>query len=140
MQTRSAVDINRGFLLSSSSEWYVLVVEDDAAIRVSLRDALEDGGFPVRAAANGQEALEVLASFGPAAVVLLDLMMPVMDGETFRRRQLADPQLADIPVVIMTAAQVRNLQHLGAQAVLRKPFHIDDLFAKLQPLVARRAS
>jgi CheY-like chemotaxis protein len=116
------------------------VVEDDAAIRVSLCDALEDGGLPVRAAANGAEALEVLAQFGPAAVVLLDLMMPVMDGEGFRRRQLADPTLAAMPVVIMTAAHVGNLQHLGAHAVLRKPFHIDDLFTRLQPLVARRAS
>jgi len=116
-----------------------LVVEDDAAIRGSLCDALEDAGYPVRVAANGLEALEVLARFGPAAVVLLDLMMPVLDGEGFRRRQLADPQLASIPVVVMTAAHLRGAQHLGAP-VLRKPFHIDELFAKLQPLVARQAS
>jgi CheY-like chemotaxis protein len=94
----------------------------------------------VRVACNGLEALKVLARFGPAAVVLLDLMMPVMDGEGFRRRQLAEPQLADIPVVLMTAAQVGSFQHLGVQSVLRKPFHIDELFVKLQPFVARRAS
>ena len=118
----------------------MLVVEDDAAIRVSLCDTLEDGGYCVRAAANGAEALEVLARSGPAAVILLDLMMPIMDGTAFRQRQLADPQLADIPVVIMTAAHVRDVQHLGAASVLRKPFHIDALFVTLRPLVARRAS
>ena len=118
---------------------YVLVVEDDAAIRVSLRDALSEEGLRVRVACNGEEALGILAEFGPAAVVLLDLMMPVMDGEQFRRHQLADPLLAAIPVVLMTASQVRA-QHLQVAAVLRKPFPIDELFAKVEPFLARRAS
>ena len=126
--------------MSSRGDSYVLVVEDDAAIRVSLCDALGDEGIPVRVATNGREALEVLARCGPAAVVLLDLMMPVMDGEQFRRRQLADPALADIPVVVMTASHVRCLKHLQVTTVLRKPFQIGHLVASLQPHLPRKAS
>jgi CheY-like chemotaxis protein len=126
--------------VSSAQDSYVLIVEDDAALRSSLRDTLADEGLLVRVAANGLEALEVLARFGPAAVVLMDLMMPVMDGETFRRRQLQDPALAHIPVVVMTASNLRGARHLGAVALLRKPFQIDDLFEKLQPFMARKAS
>jgi CheY-like chemotaxis protein len=82
----------------------ILVIEDDHAIRESLSELLEDEGYQVASATNGQEALEVLARVGPPCVILLDLMMPVMDGYEFMGRKTADPQLASIPVVVITAA------------------------------------
>jgi len=81
----------------------VLLVEDDVAIVNSLGEALRDEGLEVAVAENGREALEILRSgFRPFAIVL-DLMMPVMDGWDFRYEQLRDPALRAIPVVIITA-------------------------------------
>lgn len=81
----------------------VLLVEDDAAIVTSLGDALRDEGLEVEVAENGREALEILRSgFRPFAIIL-DLMMPIMDGWDFRYEQLRDPALREIPVVVITA-------------------------------------
>jgi CheY-like chemotaxis protein len=106
----------------------VLVVEDDHAIRESLTELLEDEGYQVAKATNGQEALEVLARVGPPCVILLDLMMPVMDGYEFMGRKTADPVLASIPVVVITAAGPARIpgtsQQEGAM-VLPKPVRAD---------------
>ena len=82
----------------------VLLVEDDAAIRESLAELLQDEGFDLLLAANGQEALEILRRGASPAAILLDLMMPVMDGWDFRQAQLEDPELRGIPVVVVSAA------------------------------------
>ena len=109
-----------------SSARRVLVVDDDAGIRESLVLLLEDEGYEVRAAPNGRAALELLARWRPA-VILLDLMMPVMDGWAFRAHQLADRACGDIPVVVMSAG--RNLTAdtyaLVPAATLAKPFNLD---------------
>jgi CheY-like chemotaxis protein len=81
----------------------VLVVEDDAPIREALCAVLRDDGYAVAEAGDGQEALEFLRTHPTPRVILLDLMMPVMDGWTFLREQAADPALAGIPVVVITA-------------------------------------
>ena len=108
---------------------FVLVVDDDLAIRESLTALLEDEGHRVRCAANGQEALAVLQQQddGRAFVILLDLMMPVMDGVEFRARQLAEPALADIPVVLITASGPQIARSVPAQAVLHKPLRAEAL-------------
>jgi CheY-like chemotaxis protein len=83
---------------------YILVVEDDPAIRETLEAVLEDEGYHVRGAANGREALALLrAEAGSPALILLDLMMPVMSGWEFRVEQQHDPVLASIPVVVLSA-------------------------------------
>lgn len=83
---------------------YILVVDDDAAIREALEAVLEDEGYQVRGVANGREALALLrADAGTPALILLDLMMPVMSGWAFRAEQQDDPALASIPVVILSA-------------------------------------
>jgi CheY-like chemotaxis protein len=82
----------------------LLLAEDDAAIRDSLGDALREDGFEVVAAANGREALELLRNGPRPSAILLDLMMPVMDGWDFRREQMDDPSLRDIPVLIVSAS------------------------------------
>jgi len=108
----------------------ILVVDDDAAIRGVMVEALGDEGYEVREAADGAEALGVLGSW-PADCVVLDLMMPVMDGWAFRRKQLEDPDLRGIPVVVVSAA--RNVGPGGAElrptAMLPKPFDIEVLSA-----------
>ena len=100
---------------------FVLVVDDDEGIRDSIHNLLEDEGYRVVSAANGQRAFEVIQTRGRPRLILLDLMMPVMDGGEFRSRQLADPAIADIPVVLITAAGARMAQAVPVQTVLAKP-------------------
>jgi len=75
----------------------VLVVEDDRDVRESLVAVLEDAGYRVMSAADGRAALDLLRAGPRPAVILLDLMMPVMDGFEFRAEQVRDPSLADVP-------------------------------------------
>jgi CheY-like chemotaxis protein len=103
----------------------VLLVEDDEAVRRSIAELLSDDGLDVVEASNGREALDLLAHMGELPrVILLDLMMPVMDGWTFRSRQLADARLAAIPVVILsaTAGLPPEARELHINEFLRKPF------------------
>jgi CheY-like chemotaxis protein len=103
----------------------VLIVEDDDEIRELLAEMLSDRGYSVVTARNGQEGLTLLRnrSAAPPCVILLDLMMPVMDGWKMRAEMLADPALASIPVVIVSgAADVNdNNNDLKAVRVLTKP-------------------
>jgi CheY-like chemotaxis protein len=86
-------------------ERLILVVDDDAAIRESLADVLADEGYSVITATNGIDALEKLRAQGKArpCVILLDLMMPLMNGQQFYAEQQLDPLLASIPVVVISA-------------------------------------
>jgi len=100
------------------------VVEDDEALRVSLRDVLEDAGYGVVCVRDGVEALAAMRR-EPICFVLLDMHLPTMDGAEFRRRQLADPALADVPVAVLTSDAHANLG--DGVPVLWKPFDLDDL-------------
>jgi CheY-like chemotaxis protein len=113
----------------------VLIVEDDSAIRGALTDALQDEGFDVATAANGRQALERLRGGPLPAAIVLDLMMPVMDGWDFRNAQLQDPRLRQIPVVVVTAAgfsvdTVRT--QFGDVALVPKPVEFFDLVSALE--------
>ena len=105
----------------------VMVIEDEADLRDAMTEVLEDTGYRVVAVADGQEALAFLknAGFRPC-MILLDLMMPVMDGWTFRRHQMEDPGLADIPVVVVTAAGLPEPALAGTE-VVSKPLQLDEL-------------
>lgn len=110
----------------------VLVVEDDYDVREAVACLLEDLGMTVLAAADGKEALEVLRSTDkPPSLILLDLMMPRMNGYQFRIRQSEDPRLAHIPVVVFSAdGRVESgLPGLGNVPCLRKPIDLDELIA-----------
>jgi CheY-like chemotaxis protein len=106
---------------------FILVVDDDRDIREGLCELLEDEGHRTIGAANGQEALEVLKTEGRPCVILLDIMMPVMDGPTFRAAQLNDPSLSAIPVAVITAGGKDAANGLGAQALLIKPLRLEDV-------------
>ena len=105
---------------------HVLVVDDDQSIREIVQMVLEDEGFKVTTAANGQEALERITEQRPC-VVLLDLNMPVMDGWTFHKRVRVEG--LGIPVVFMTAGNgaCEEAARYGAEGCLPKPFGIDEL-------------
>jgi CheY-like chemotaxis protein len=81
----------------------ILLVEDDSDIRSAMTELLEDASYQVAAADNGQAALGCLEKDTNFDLILLDLMMPIMDGFEFRARQLADPRTSGIPVMIMSA-------------------------------------
>jgi CheY-like chemotaxis protein len=105
-----------------------MVVEDDFAIRETLRELLEDEGYHVMWASNGQEALARLRDHAPR-LILLDLMMPVMDGWEFRIAQQRDPSLAHIPVVIISADHglEQKVSALAVDGWLAKPFELATL-------------
>jgi CheY-like chemotaxis protein/signal transduction histidine kinase len=106
----------------------VLVVDDDHDLRETMRDVLEEEGYAVETASNGQEALDCLRDGNSPEVVVLDLMMPVMDGWHFLDEIKRDPTLADIPVVVMSASQ-EGLRGLGAKEFLSKPLDYHNLVA-----------
>jgi CheY-like chemotaxis protein len=114
----------------------VLVVDDDAAIRMLVAEALEGEGYGVVTAINGADALMVLAAMQPDAIVL-DLMMPVMDGRGFLAARRHDPRQAAIPVLILSAAHDLGAAApaLGARACLAKPFDLEVLLAVVAHLV-----
>lgn len=106
----------------------VLVVDDDDDVRFALSQVLEDLGCRCLQAANGAEALEVIHETSPAPDgVLLDWMMPVMNGLQFLEARAADPKAAAIPVVLMTAAGTLASQRAHVQAHLKKPLSYDEL-------------
>jgi CheY-like chemotaxis protein len=118
----------------------VLVVEDESLIRTCLAEGLTDAGYHVTTAPNGAEALDRIHEERPDAI-LLDLLMPVMDGLEFLSRRHAQPRLAALPVVVLSAAGVsamRDARALCATAVLSKPIDLDVLSAVLE-LVLREA-
>jgi len=107
----------------------ILVVDDDAEIRELLRVLLSADGYVVDGVPNGREALHYLRSHADICIVILDLMLPVMDGAAFRAAQRRDRSLAWIPVVVMSAAfdADRRAREIGARRLVRKPLDLDDV-------------
>jgi CheY-like chemotaxis protein len=103
---------------------YILVVEDDKSLRESLCEALELEGYIAVSVENGQAALKHLTGGARPCMILLDLMMPVMDGWTFREEMLKDDSLAAIPVIVMTAATPARAAAIASEAILYKPLHM----------------
>ncbi len=112
----------------------ILVVDDDETVRETMCELLADEGHQVACCENGAEALALLRqSADKVCVVLLDLMMPVMNGWDFRREQLADPGIAAIPVVVITASPDVG-DGLGNVRMLRKPLAIEKVLNEVQGL------
>jgi two-component system response regulator MprA len=115
----------------------VLVVEDNTDLRDLLADALTDAGYDVEKVANGAEALACIETWLPDAI-LLDLMLPVMDGAELLRIRRERPFLARVPVMVLTAHPFhrRVLDGLGATLVVRKPYNLDELLDAVAALCA----
>jgi CheY-like chemotaxis protein len=112
----------------------ILIVEDDADVADAMSCILADEGFKTMQVANGEEALAVLASGARPDVILLDLMMPVMDGVEFRRRQARDPRISSIPVVIISADRkvAETAREMGVAGFLRKPVTPSQVLAEIR--------
>jgi CheY-like chemotaxis protein len=112
----------------------ILVIEDDPATRDAVAIVLQDEGYAVTGVANGQEALLHLRRTAPPDLILLDLMMPVMNGWEFRKQQTKEPALKSIPVMIVSAdaGVPQKAAALGAVDYLIKPIDLDKLLAAVQ--------
>ncbi len=113
------------------SDTSVLLVEDDLDVAEAILDVLMDEGYQVAHATNGREALELLRAPPVPSLILLDMMMPEMDGAQFREAQLQDPRLAQIPVFVLSAdrAVAEKAHHLGALGFMMKPLGPEQLIA-----------
>lgn len=118
----------------------LLVVEDDPAMLVALRDILEGAGYQVHTAANGELALETLANIEPS-LILSDISMPVMDGIELFERVRAQPRGTAIPFIFLTARGTREDifegKKLGADDYITKPVTSQELLAAVQARLAR---
>ena len=114
----------------------ILLVEDDADSRTMLTLSLEFAGYVVVTATNGAEAYNMARQHQPV-LILLDLMMPVMTGEEFRRVQVANPEIRKIPVIILSAHHECHLiaKRLKAVGSLAKPVDLDALAAVIRRFV-----
>lgn len=112
----------------------VLVVDDDEGIRTVMAEILELLGYEVGVAADGQAAIDLLAAGLEPGAILLDMMMPRMDGWTFLSRIRADPKFREVPVVVVSA--VLDDCPLGADGWLQKPFDLAALHREMTRLCA----
>lgn len=116
----------------------VLVVEDTEDLRELFMDVLVDAGYAARGAENGREALDVLAAMPEKpCVVLLDMMMPVMDGAEFLEAVHAMPQLAALPIIVVSAATTKV--PAGVRKVMKKPVAVDALLNVVSQFCCREA-
>lgn len=109
----------------------VLIVEDDVDLREMMAQLLSLEGYKTETAANGRDALRYLERGDPPDVILLDLMMPVMDGWQFRKEQKQDADIAGIPLVVITATGKRPVLIDAAELVM-KPLDLTQLFAAIE--------
>ena len=115
-------------------DFTILLVEDDFDVREALAETLRDEGYRVECAVDGEQALDYLRAGGKPGLILLDLMMPRMSGTEFRMVQKVDPQLADLPVVLISAdgRMEEKARLLEADGALRKPIELDELLATIE--------
>jgi CheY-like chemotaxis protein len=115
----------------------LLIVDDDPELRQSAVDALSDAGYDTAVAGNGWEALAATQGPHVPQLILLDLMMPDMNGWQFREAQQRDARIRDIPLVVITASRDLVNHPIDADGVLLKPFGLNDLLGQVLKVVGR---
>jgi len=126
-----------------SDEPQIVVVEDDEEIREVLLEVLEEHGYRAVGAVHGRDALDKLRMLSlPPSLILLDLMMPVMDGKAFRQEQLQTAGISAIPVVVISAFRdVDNiLGELRPAGFLKKPLELELLLETVQSYVDKQVA
>jgi CheY-like chemotaxis protein len=113
----------------------VLLVEDDEIVRRALKMVLEWEGYRVDCAANGQEGLDFLRAGGLPSIILLDMMMPVLDGKQFRQEQKGDPRFASIPLIVVSGAHFAST--VDGDHLVRKPFEVQELLSAIRDHTTR---
>jgi CheY-like chemotaxis protein len=119
--------------LSTTPDVSILVVDDYEDTLQTMSALLRGAGIRVRTARNGLDALNAMTSDDSISLVLLDLWMPVMDGWEFLRRKNSDPDLAEIPVVVISATPPADLDNV--ETVLPKPIDFDQLIETVRQFV-----
>src|SRR4029079_16645543 len=114
-------------VLARRMRHHVLIVEDDADLREMMAQILTLEGFNPATATNGREALEYLRRGDAPQLILLDLMMPVMDGWEFQRERRRDPNLADVPVVVLSALDEVRAGEAATHEFMKKPLDFERL-------------
>lgn len=118
----------------------VLIVDDEEDYRIIMRDVLEGAGIEVVAGVDGQDGVEKLPE-GPFDAVLVDWMMPRMDGQTFVQTLRRHPTMKDVPIVMLTVKQTADDElealHFGVDDFIVKPFQAEDLLARLRAVLRR---
>lgn len=111
----------------------ILIIEDDAATVRALKEVMLCEGYEVHSAANGVEALNRLENQELPSVILADLMMPLMSGPEFRKRQLENPKTAGIPLIVISGSRdgANAAKQMGVKHYLEKPIQIADLLTIL---------
>src|SRR4029079_9898598 len=117
----------------------ILIVEDSLTQKEELKHLLEQNGYSVSVASNGQEALDHLTHHRPA-LIISDIVMPLMDGFAMCEKAKADPELREIPVMLFTclteAEDVIKALHCGADNYVSKPYDEEYLLARIEDLIA----
>jgi two-component system, OmpR family, response regulator VicR len=117
----------------------IVLIDDDADLRMTLRDFLTEEGFVVHAARTGRHGLHILEKIDVPDLILLDYKMPVMDGKQFLTAMRSVPRLQNIPVVILSAATREwSGAHLEVEEVLTKPVDLELLLATISRICAER--
>lgn len=118
----------------------ILVIDDEEDYRLIVSDVLKGAGYEVKGAEDGVAGLEALRSF-PADAVLVDWMMPRLDGEGFCREMRRDPRFSSLPVVMLTVKQTADEElealHFGVDDFLVKPFKPSELLARVKAVLRR---
>jgi CheY-like chemotaxis protein len=120
----------------------ILIIDDDEGIIDVLTILLEDVGYKVGQALNGRSGLEYLKSHKDTKLILLDLMMPVMNGYQFREHQQRDTSMASIPVIVLTAGTMdtERLEAMKVAAYVKKNFDIDTLLEIIRSHISNDVS
>lgn len=126
--------------MMSASGDVVLVIEDHEDLREGIRIALMLDGYTVEVAVNGRDALAKLYAGLRPCLILLDLMMPIMNGFEFREARLADPDLAKIPLIVYSGITdpLETAQQLHADAYVHKPTDVEQMAALARKLCPKR--
>ncbi|MBI2787717.1 MAG: response regulator [Elusimicrobia bacterium] len=118
----------------------VLVIDDEEDYRIIIQEVLRGGGMDVRLAKDGEEGLRMIKE-KPADIVLVDWMMPRMDGEQFCRAMRAEPSLKELPVLMLTVKQTADEElealHFGVDDFVVKPFRAPELLARVRAALRR---